>query len=302
VQLARSDTSWLGAVAGRYPQPTAIGARARYRGSSFGDVSGVAYDPQAHTLYLRESTTNRIEVVTQVDPNDATTWTIASLANLAGTAGFADGAAATARFRAPTGLYLDRAAGQLYVADTGNHVIRAIDLGSAMVRTVAGTPATRGFFGDGGAATSALLYAPRAMTRCTNGDLFVADTGNHRVRRIASGGQTISTVVGVGVAASSGAGSPASTFPVDAPAGLDCDAAGDLFVTSTNALRLLPSDANGVVDGQGEVQTIYGGSPADAFPASETRCLTGVASVDATTVEVTDACTGLLVALHRVPL
>src|SRR5262249_55142349 len=162
------------------------------------------------------SSANRIHVVTLVDPNDATTWTIATLANAAGTVGFADGPAATALFRTPTGLYLDTAAHQLYVADIGNPVIRAIDPRTSTVGTIAGTPHTLGYFGDGGAATNALLYAPQAITKCSNGDLFVADTGNERVRRI-DGSGNITTVLGDGVAASSGEGSPASTFPVNAP-------------------------------------------------------------------------------------
>jgi hypothetical protein len=130
--------------------------------------------------------------------------------------------------------------------------------------------------------------------------VFIADTGNHRIRRIAPDG-TISTVLGDGVAASSGEGRPATTFPVHSPLGLACDAIGNLFVTSSTTVRLVPADASGVVDGSGEVQTIYGGPSAATFPASVTRCLTGLAVIDATTVEVIDSCTGLLVALHRQP-
>jgi hypothetical protein len=64
------------------------------------------------------------------------------------------------------------------------------------VTTIAGTPQTLGLFGDSGAAVDALLYAPQAVARCGNGDLFVADTGNNRVRRIAAGTATITTVLG----------------------------------------------------------------------------------------------------------
>ena len=299
VQAVRTMAAWLEVVAGRYAQLAATDPLARFRASSFGTVSGVAYDAAAGVIYLTETTRHRIHAITIVNPTNRNTWTIAPLANAAGTEGFADGAAGTARFREPTGLYLDPIARQLYVADTGNHVVRAIDLTSNTVRTIAGTPATRGFFGDGGAATAALLYAPAALTQCGNGDLFVADTGNHRVRRVAAGTSTISTVLGDGVAASSGEGRPASTYPVNAPLGLACDAYGNVFATSTNTVRLLPADEAHVVDGSGAVQTIYGAPPRDQFPASVTRCLTGIAVVDATTVQVTDSCTGLLVELRR---
>jgi hypothetical protein len=274
---------------------------ARFRDRTFGNVGGIAYDATAGLIYLTESSANRIDVVTVVDPADPTKWTIAPLANASGTAGFGDGAAGTATFRNPTGLYLDSAAHLLYVADTGNHVVRMIDLGTNTVSTIVGTPATRGYFGDGQAATSALLFAPEAIIRCSNGDLFVADTGNNRIRRIAASTNVISTVLGDGTAASSGEGTPATSFPVDTPRGLACDGLGNLIVTSTRAVRLVPADATGVVDGSGAVETIYGAPPAASFPASVTRCLTGLAVTDSATIQITDSCTGLLVELHRTP-
>ena len=296
VQESRGDTMQLDVVAGRYPQPTDIGQLALFRSSSFGTVSGVAYDAAAGIIYLTESSANRIHAVTIVDPMNASTWTIAPLANAAGTAGFADGAVSTAMFRDPTGLYLD---GQtLYVADTGNHVIRAIDLASGTVTTAFGTPHTLGFFGDGGPATSALLDQPHAFTRCANGDGFIADTGNNRIRRVDATG-TITTVLGDGVAASSGEGKPATTFPVNAPLGIVCDVLGNLYATSTSAVREIPADDNGIVDGTGSVLTIYGGAPRTQFPSSVTSCLTGIAVVDAMTLQVIDSCTGLLVQLVR---
>ena len=268
-------------------------------------MSDAAYDDADHLMFITESTHDRVDVITMVDPTNADTWTIAPLANAAGTAGFADGAAQVAEFRDPTGLYFDPAARVLYVADTGNHVIRAIDLSSgvasAMVRTVAGVPETLGYVGDNGLATSALLFAPQAITRCANGDLFIADTGNDRVRRIEAGTGTITTVLGDGSQSSSGEGHPASTFPVDAPHGLACDDIGNLFVTSTAAVRMVLADAGGIVDGSGYVRTIYGLPPRDTFPTSVTRCLAGLAVVNAATVRVTDSCTGLMVELDRQP-
>jgi sugar lactone lactonase YvrE len=298
VQAIESTPSWLGVVAGRYRQASATGNLARFQDGAFGTVTGVAYDAGAGVVYLTESTANVIHAVTIVDPTNADTWTIAPLANTAGTAGFQDGAAATAMFRDPTGLTLDTTAHVLYVADTGNHVLRAIDLTTATVSTIAGTPATLGFAGDGGAATSALLYQPSAVTQCGS-DLFIADTGNDRVRRVASDG-TISTVLGVGVAASSGEGEPASTFPVNAPLGLACDSAGNLYVTSTTTVRMVLAFPTGVVDGAGRVQTIYGLDPGTDFPQSATRCLTGLVVTGPTTVQVVDSCTGLLVQIDRV--
>jgi sugar lactone lactonase YvrE len=302
VQRVRPDAAVLEVVAGRYPHTPGTGALARFRDVTFGAVGGVAWDPVGAQLYLTETTNHVIHVVTPVDPNDPSTWTIATLAGAAGAAAFADGALATARFRDPTGLWLDVDARRLYVADTGNHVVRAIDLDRATVATVAGTPATRGYFGDDGAATDALLFAPEAVVGCPGGDLFVADTGNHRIRRVATATGLITSVLGDGVAASSGEGTPANIFPVDAPRGLACDDLGNLFVASTATIRLLAADDDGVVDGSGAVSTIYGLPPRDESPANLTRCIAGVAVRDAEAVQLVDSCVGLLVELTRQPL
>jgi hypothetical protein len=109
----------------------------------------------------------------------------------------------------------------------------------------------------------------------------------------------ISTALGDGTAASSGEGSPANAFPVDGPLGLACDSFGNLYVTSASTVRLVLANDAGVIDGsKAAVQTIYP-IPPITFPASATRCLTGLAIVDATTVRITDSCTGLLVELRR---
>jgi hypothetical protein len=85
-------------------------------------------------------------------------------------------------------------------------------------------------------------------------------------------------------------GNPAKTFPVDGPRSLACDDFGNLFVTSTATVRLLPATDDHVVDGNGAVQTIYGAPPRDHFPASVTSCLTGLAVTGPTHVQVADAC------------
>ncbi len=121
-------TAQVAAAAGRYPQQVPTGTLARFRDSSFGDVGGIAFDASANAAYITEATNNRIDVVAIVDPANPATWTIAALADPTGSAGFADGAGSAALFRDPTGLYFDAGSRTLYVADTGNHVIRAIDL------------------------------------------------------------------------------------------------------------------------------------------------------------------------------
>src|SRR5579883_2243596 len=91
---------------------------------------------------------------------------------------------------APAGIALD-AAGNIYVADTGNNIVRRI-AADGTVATVAGT-GDAGFSGDGGAATSALLNGPEGVALDATGALYIADTFNHRVRKVTPAG-VISTV------------------------------------------------------------------------------------------------------------
>jgi hypothetical protein len=303
VERFRAGAAHLDVVVGRYSHATATADLAAFRGADFGAVGGVAFDAAHEWLLLTETSTSRLHVV-EVDVDaPATSWTITEVGS--GTPGHLDGPLATARFRTPTGLFFDDATGVLLVADTGNHVVRAIDLSrglaAATVSTVAGTPAVLGFFGDGGAATDALLYAPTAIAIGPTGDLFIADTANHRVRRIESGSGMISTVLGDGVAASSGEGAPATAFPVDAPGGLVLDDRGNLFVSSSTSVRLLPATDDGVVDGLGPVRTIYGAAPRTTFPELATACLGGVELSADASVLVADRCAGLLVELERRP-
>jgi sugar lactone lactonase YvrE len=300
-------------VAGRYPQDRPTGTLARFRDRSFGAVGGAAYDPVTKRIFLTESTAHRIDVITTLDPADRlvdpanpSTWKIATLAG--GAAGYHDGALASARFRNPTGLYFDPEQRQLYVADTDNHVVRVIDLAGglpgATVGTIAGKAGASGWAGDNREAISALLYSPSAVTRCPNGDVFVSDTGNHRVRRISrdtvDSPGTITTVLGDGTASSSGEGEPSATLPIASPRGLACDAAGNLFVTSTTAVRMVIADDERVVDGTGAVRTIYGAPTAqDEFPMSATRCLSGLDMTGAGKLRVTDACAGIMIEVQR---
>lgn len=298
VQALRSTT--LETVAGRYKHLAPTGSLARFQSLNFASlegIGGVAYDAATSRIFF--SGDNTLHVVTVSNPADATTWSkaIFNSPTVPNDAGWRDGPIATALFRQPEGMYLDETEHALYIADTGNHAIRVIDLDTNIVDTIGGIAETRGFFGDGGPAESAALYGPRAITRCPNGDIFVADTGNHRVRRIDIAG-TISTVLGDGIPASSGEGSPANTYPVDSPLGLACDAFGNVFVTSTSTVRLLAASDTGIVDGFGAVHTIFGGASGVSAEGVDARCLTGILAIDATTVQTVD-CAGALIQVQR---
>ena len=151
-----------------------------------------------------------------------------------GTVGYAgDNAAATsAQLNAPLGLAVD-SAGNLYIADFGNNVVRKVSAGGA-ISTVAGN-GIQGYGGDGGKATGAALNGPQAVVVDTSGDLYIADSQNSRIRVVTPDG-AISTVAGTGIAGYTGDGHPAINAQIANPAGLAVDSAGSLYITDSSTL------------------------------------------------------------------
>jgi uncharacterized protein (TIGR03437 family) len=154
-----------------------------------------------------------------------------------GTPGFAgDGGAATsAQINGPYGVAVG-AGGSLYIADTGNNVVRKVSPDGA-IRTVAGT-GTRGYLGDGGAALSAWLNAPEAVAVDAEGNLYIADTFNGRIRRVGTDG-VIDTVAGVGsTGIYSGDGGPARSAAISLPTDVALDGAGTLYLADFGNTRV----------------------------------------------------------------
>lgn len=177
-------------------------------------------------IYIGDRSNNKVRRVI------ALTGLIATYAGT-GIAGYSgDGAAALlARMDRPQGIHL-ASNGDLYIADANNDVIRRVAALTGVITTFAGTGAA-GFSGDGGAATSAQLNAPEAVHMSSAGDLYIADTGNHRVRRV-NGAGTIATVAGTGTAGSAGDGGLATAAQLDTPRGLGLSSTGAYYIGDRN--------------------------------------------------------------------
>ena len=153
------------------------------------------------------------------------------------------GQARDARLRRPLGVAVD-AAGALYVADTYNHRIRKVTA-AGVITTVAGM-GEAGFAGDGGSGAAAMLAYPTGVAVAADGALYIADTGNHRVRKLAADG-TITTVAGTGAAGFNGDGGPAALARLNSPRDVAVTDDGALYIVDRENRRIRLVDADGLI-------------------------------------------------------
>jgi sugar lactone lactonase YvrE len=150
-----------------------------------------------------------------------------------------DGRAATkAQLAGPNGIAVD-SAGNLYIADTGNNRIRKVTT-NGIISTVAGKRGASifgGYGGDGGMATAAQLFNPGNVAVDTLGNLYIADTGNNRIRKVTIKGIII-TVAGNGIRGYSGDGRIATAAQLNYPNGVAVDSVGNLYIADSLNYRI----------------------------------------------------------------
>jgi sugar lactone lactonase YvrE len=208
--------------------------------AKFDEPAGIAIDAAGY-LYVADSKNNRIRKITPAGE-------VNTLAG--GEEGFADGIGSDAKFHHPTGIAID-AAGNLYVADTLNHRIRKITP-AGEVNTLAG--GEEGF--ADGVGSDAEFDRPADIAIDAAGNLYVADDGNNRIRKITPAGE-VSTLAGGEEGFADGIGSGAKFHN---PSGIAIDAAGYLYVADSfnHSIRK--------VTPVGEVSTLVGGKTMFFFP------------------------------------
>ena len=134
----------------------------------------------------------------------------------------------------PTGLALDPSR-DLFISDTGNSVVREVNA-NGNISTVAGVAGKFGYSGDGGTATKAHLNTPTGVSADSTGDLFISDTQNQRIRKVAGG--VISTYAGNGTRGYSGDGGPATSAELNTPTGSGAMDGTALYFADTGNQRI----------------------------------------------------------------
>jgi hypothetical protein len=219
---------------------TTFAGSAESRGSADGTGSsarfarpeGVAVDG-AGTVYVADTDNHTVRRITA-------DGAVTTLAGKAQTSGTTDGTGSAARFDNPNGVAVD-GAGTVYVADTRNHTIRRITP-SGVVTTFAGAADITG--STDGPGEAARFYEPNAVAVDGAGNVYVADTRNHTIRRITPAG-TVTTLAGLGLSSGSADGT-GSAARFNNPYGLAVDAAGNVYVADTyncTIRRITPAGA-----------------------------------------------------------
>jgi uncharacterized protein (TIGR03437 family) len=184
--------------------------------------------------------------------------TIAVMAgsNSAG-AGFSGdlGPATSAQLSTPAGVAVD-SAGNVYIADSGNNVVREVCASacpafggtSGEINTYAGYfSAGPGYAGDGGQANRAQLQNPNGLALDSAGNLYIADTDNHVIRKVTAATGVITTVAGNGIAGYTGDGGPATQASLDEPKGVALDSNGYLYIADTDNCLIRVVEPNGII-------------------------------------------------------
>ena len=166
-----------------------------------------------------------------------------AVSTVAGSTRLLDGGpAASAPLRSPIAVATDPA-GNLYIADVADNRVRKVTP-QGIISTICGT-GVAGFSGDRGKATAATLSAPSSLAFDSAGNLYVADTGNYRVRRISTDG-TINTIAGNGGGGFAGDGGPATQAQLQ-PLAVAVDNKGILYISDMANYRIRKVDTQGVI-------------------------------------------------------
>ncbi|MFN0112791.1 MAG: BACON domain-containing protein [Blastocatellia bacterium] len=192
---------------------------------------GLAIDKTNGDVYWAEFSSNRVRKIT------VATGIISTVAGT-GTAAYNgdDKLATEATVNAPINVTFDNN-NNLVIADSGNNRIRRVNRADGKISTIVGTGAS-GFTGDGGIATDARVSVPAGVIFDPAGNIYFADRGNSRVRKVVAGTNIISTIAGIGLSGFNGDGLAALASRLSVPNSIAVDSVGNIFIGDRENLRV----------------------------------------------------------------
>ena len=251
VRMVIKSTGIITTVAGN-GQPGYGGDRGQATAAQLRSPRCVAVDVYGN-IYIADTGNHRIRKVTK------RTGSITTVAGSA-TVGFYgdDGQATLAQLRNPQSIAID-ASGNIYIADTDNLRIRVVIKSTGIITTVVGN-GQKGFSGDGGHATSAVIAWPQGIAVDTYDNIYIADADNRRIRKVTKSTGVITTVAGNGVNGDTGDGGQATLAQLSSPRGVAVDASGNIYISDfSNKIRMVTKSTNIMSSVAGNGWASYGG-------------------------------------------
>ena len=253
-------------IAGFAGDTGTAGADGKAGDAELNTPSGVVLDTSGN-LYIADTVNN---VVRKVTPGGVIS-TVVGTYGYTGNSFNGDGGSATlAALSKPSAMLYD-SAGNLYIADTNNNAIRKVIAATGIITTVAGTGDPTGLYnGDNGPAVKATLNHPVGIALDASGNLYIADTGNHVIRKVTYPSGTITTVAGNGTPGFAGDGKKVSVATeLNSPKGVAVDGAGNIYIadTTNGRIRVISTD-NTITTIAGTGAFGYGGDNGPATSAS----------------------------------
>lgn len=203
--------------------------------ANLGFITGIALDPSGNIFFVdgAANVVRKVDRTTGVITKVAGTFLGFNIVDPTPVKGDG-GPAVDSHLNVPYGVAVDTD-GNIYIADTGNNVVRKISASTGVIATIAGNPNAYGYTGDGGPAASAVFYSPYDVAVDKDNNIYIVDSQNHVIRKIAASTGVVTTVAGSGPDHKGYAGDngPAIEASLHTPQGVAVDAAGNLYIVDS---------------------------------------------------------------------
>ncbi len=251
-----SESSTVGSFSGDNGQATS---------ATLYDPYGVVLDASSN-VYTADGANNRVRKIS------SSTTIITTVVGSGSSSYNGEGLTGTSvNLGYPRDIAFDSTYANLYITDRDNNRIRKFIISTSLVYTVAGCSTSTGFSGDGGAATSAYLNSPRGIKVDSSGNIYIADYGNNRIRKVTAATGIITTIAGSSTSTGySGDNGAATSSKLNYPRGVALDSSGNVYIgdTSNNRIRKVTISTGIITTVAGTGSTGFSGDGSEGTSAA----------------------------------